>query len=150
MRGERCSLSSLDLVSRPKQSAHLILTINSKHLYNLLPSSKPPALTQSPISRLCKAPDLDSRDIWSVRYEHMQACHRESWEAYCAHQRATFQPEPALKKCMSKKWYAHCECFTRRGRLHNRLRSWMPKSLNYCGVCEKFTKRKKSHNGRCE
>lgn len=26
----------------------------------------------------------------------------------------------------------------------------MPRGLNYCGTCAKFTKRKRSHNGRCE
>lgn len=26
----------------------------------------------------------------------------------------------------------------------------MPKGLNYCGTCAKFTKRKRSHNGRCK
>ncbi len=35
-------------------------------------------------------------------------------------------------------------------RLHQRLRTWMPRGLNYCAQCRRFTRRKPQHKGRCK
>ena len=34
--------------------------------------------------------------------------------------------------------------------LYQRLRTWAPRGLNYCGTCRMWTKRKRGHGGRCE
>ncbi|KAH6717022.1 hypothetical protein DL95DRAFT_450980 [Leptodontidium sp. 2 PMI_412] len=87
---------------------------------------------------------------WTSRWTHRQKCHKLSYDAICARNKQLGKPTPEMKKKCRTRWSSHhCECFTRRMRLHLRLKSWMPRGLNYCGTCAKFTKRKRSHNGRC-
>jgi hypothetical protein len=108
------------------------------------------SLSNSSIRDLCSKPSITSHCSWYDRYSHRQKCHAESYKAFCELQRAQGKPEPENKKCRTQRWSAHCECFTKKGKLHTQLRSWMPKELLYCGGCDKFTKRKKSHNGKCK
>jgi hypothetical protein len=73
------------------------------------------------------------------------------WEASNKRREAEGLSRLTLKKCRTRSYGSdHCECFSRKYKLHSRLRSWMPKGLNYCGDCDKFTKRKRQHKGRCE
>lgn len=44
----------------------------------------------------------------------------------------------------------HSYCFGGGSELHQRLKSWTPKGLKYCGTCVLFTRRKPSHKGRCK
>ena len=88
---------------------------------------------------------------WSSRWRHRQECHKLSYETIKARNEQLGKSTPEMKKKCRTRWSSHhCECYTRRTKLHYRLSSWMPKGLNYCGTCAKFTKRKRSHNGRCK
>ncbi len=99
---------------------------------------------------LCGA-DIPTAPSFQHGYAHRYECHQKSYEAYCERNKRLGRSCPEMKKRCRTAWHrTHCECYTRRTKLHFRLKSWMPKGLNYCGECGKFTKRKRQHNGRCE
>lgn len=122
----------------------------SKSLYYSSSDKTPISLetTDFDSETLCGEPTT-SLD-WTGRWKHRQECHKLSYEAVCTRNKQLGRSTPEMKKCRTGWSSHHCECFTRRMRLHFRLASWMPKGLNYCGTCAKFTRRKKSHHGRCE
>ncbi len=147
------AFASDSLGSYQSMSAHtIVLTCPSKSLYTLLTSHEPINLENTDIGfdPLCGATSKDTPD-WGSRWRHRQECHKLSYEAVCKRNKSLGRSTPEMKKKCRTRWSSnHCECYTRRMRLHLRLKGWMPKSLNYCGTCGKFTKRKRGHNGRCE
>lgn len=118
----------------------------SKYLYNHTPSPK----GGMSLDTIDAGPLCDVGSCASLGYGHRQECHKKSYEVYCERNKRLGRSCPEMKKCKTSWISFHCECYTRRTKLHFRLRTWMPKGLNYCGRCGKFTKRKKQHNGRCE
>lgn len=118
-------------------------------MYNFSSNTKQPiSLESTDTGPLCQCKDV-SKD-WSARWAHRRDCHKLSYEAVKARNESKGRSTPAMnRRCRTRYGTEHCECFTRRNRLHFRLKSWMPKGLNYCGHCEKFTLRKRGHNGRC-
>jgi len=122
-----------------------LLIPSSKALYNLSPSKEIVPLENTDIGPLC------GRDNSIPRWQHRNECHKASYEAVCKRNAENGRSTPEMKRKCRTNWSSHhCECYTRQTRLHRRLKSWMPRNLNYCGECEMFTKRKKQHNGRCE
>jgi len=144
-------MSPADMVCVKPLKAHIRqLTEHSKSLYNRGMQKDPLSLKRANIRRaLCSDPELTTAKSRYEVYWHRQACHAQSWETYCTLQRAVGNPVPRLKSCKTTSWSSHCECFDK-VRLHQQLKTWMPIGLQYCGHCNKFTKRKKSHKGRCE
>jgi hypothetical protein len=116
----------------------------------LAPSKERIPLEHSEIGIICGQHQIDDHSNWSTRYNHRQECHKRSYEAICKLNELSGKRIPDLKKCRTRQWTNHCECFSRRSRLHHRISKWMPQGLNYCGTCEMFTRRKKGHNGRCK
>lgn len=122
------------------------LTAASKYLYNLtLSTTEPISLESTDTGPLC------CKEVGPSPERHRQDCHESSYEAARLRNESLGRPAPAMNMRCVTVWNAdHCECFTKRNRLHYRLKSWMPKRMNYCGTCKKFTKRKAGNNGRCE
>lgn len=125
------------------------ITMLSKSLYSLSICHKPIDL---------EATDLGPRDLCCLskcldmgpRWLHRQKCHKRSYAAMCERNESVGRKRPEMKSRCRTRWAAdHCECYTRRMRLHLRLKDWMPKGINYCGACGKFTTRKRGHQGRC-
>jgi len=128
----------------------ICLRLTCKPLY-YTPSSKTPISLETIDlgSEVLCGPASPFSD-WSSRWRHRQECHKLSYETIKARNEQLGKSTPEMKKKCRTRWSSHhCECYTRRTKLHYRLSSWMPKGLNYCGTCAKFTKRKRSHNGRC-
>ncbi|KAF8859529.1 hypothetical protein BDZ45DRAFT_725269 [Acephala macrosclerotiorum] len=125
------------------------LRLTCKYMYNLLPTKKEAiSLESTDTGPLCQC--KDAFNDWGSRWCHRRECHKLSYEATKRRNESMGRTTPPMKtKCRTRYGTDHCECFTRRARLHFRLKSWMPKDLNYCGHCEKFTVRKRGHNGRC-
>ncbi|KUJ17036.1 uncharacterized protein LY89DRAFT_685011 [Mollisia scopiformis] len=125
------------------------LRLTCKYLYDLAPSKKEPiSLESTDTGPLCQCKDA-TKD-WQSRWTHRRDCHKLSYEAAHKRNQALGRSTPEMKaKCRTSYGSDHCECFTRRSRLHFRLKSWMPSGMNYCGHCERFTVRKRGHNGRC-
>jgi hypothetical protein len=122
-----------------------LLTPSSKSLYNLSLSKEVVPLENVDVGALC------GKDDNVPRWQHRNECHKASYEAFCKMNAELGRSTSAMnRKCRTRWSSSHCECYTRNMRLHRRLKSWMPRNLNYCGECEMFTKRKKQHNGRCE
>jgi hypothetical protein len=128
----------------------LVLTSSSKYLYNFSSNTKEPiSLESTDTGPLCQCKDV-GKD-WAKRWSHRRDCHKLSYEAIRLRNDSIGRSTPAMnRKCRTRYATHHCECFTRRNRLHFRLKSWMPSGMNYCGHCEKFTVRKRGHNGRCK
>lgn len=144
-------LPSSNLVFVPRSLCHWdILIFNSKYMYNIVPFKKGPiSLESSDTSALCGCKD-PGKD-WQSRWAHRRECHKLSYEANRIRNQSIGRSTPEMKtKCRTMYGTDHCECFTRKYRLYSRLRSWMPKGINYCGHCAKFTARKRGHNGRCK
>lgn len=149
------------------------LHLTCKHLYSLhhkFGGVRKIPLFQRSQEHLCGASgDAPSR---SSNYQHRQVCHFLSKRAALLqkHDPAAEQvqiPSPTattgfcfsrnrsrgLGQCKTRYWHSlHCECFV--PRLHNQLDSWMKSGLSpgdwrFCSHCEKYTLRKKWHNGRC-
>lgn len=149
MSSQRRNMSPSHLVRVLSQSLHSPNT-SSKYLYNFT--------TTKPKQRI----DLETEDTgplccqelghdWVSRHRHREQCHSISYEKHKACNDASGHKTPPMKRCRTSRYgMAHCECFTRRSRLHFRLAGWIGGGLKYCGTCGKFTKRKKQHNGRCE
>lgn len=130
---------------------NVALTSQSKSLY-YTPSAKTPiSLETIDLGSEVLCGQTSPSSDWSSRWRHRQECHKLSYEAIKARNKQSGKSTPEMRKKCRTRWSSHhCECYTRRTKLHYRLSSWMPKGLNYCGTCAKFTKRKRSHNGRCE
>jgi hypothetical protein len=121
------------------------LKLSSKSLYGLSPSKEIVSLDNTDIGPLC------GKDNSLPRWQHRNECHKASYEAVCKRNAERGHSTPEMKRKCRTSWSSHhCECYTRQMRLHRRLKPWMPRNLNYCGECERFTKRKKQHNGRCK
>ncbi|KAL2061902.1 hypothetical protein VTL71DRAFT_7280 [Oculimacula yallundae] len=128
----------------------ICLRLTCKTLYYSRLSNDPISLSTTDVGTDAYCGKLTAHLDWSSRWTHRQECHKLTYEAVCARNKQLGRSTPEMKrKCRTRYSSHHCECYSRRMRLHLRLKSWMPKGLNYCGTCEKFTKRKKSHNGRC-
>lgn len=82
---------------------------------------------------------------WSHRYQCHRLCHAAMAERCAAESRDA----PPLGRCRTFWRTQHCECFSVEKPLHRQLKPWMPKGLYFCRVCERFTVRKRWHNGRC-
>jgi hypothetical protein len=122
-----------------------LLTPSSKALYKLSPSKEIVSLENTDDGPLC------GKDDSLPRWSHRNECHKASYEAVCKRNAKLGRSTPEMKrKCRTRWSSSHCECYTKHMRLHRRIKSFMPRSLHYCGECEMFTKRKKQHNGRCK
>lgn len=127
---------------------------HSKYLYSLCDTSKEArSLAYNDVDYLCESSDkpLALPNGNHYDYMHGRQCHDICYAE--AIKRAEHEGHPipnARRKCLTKRWSQHCECFTGRTKLYNRLRTWMPRGLNYCGQCNRFTKRKPQHKGRCQ
>ena len=122
------------------------LMLSSKSLYELSLFTKMSSLEKTDAGPLCGKDDCQIS-----RWQHRMECHKASYEAVCKRNAENGRSTPEMKRKCRTRWAAHhCECYTRHTKLHRRIKSWMPSNLNYCGECEKFTKRKKQHNGRCK
>lgn len=127
----------------------------SKYLYNLSNTPKKAlSLAYSDSEYLCESsekaptPPLVS---WYSRYEHRRNCHNICYTEAVKRAENEGRPAPkARRKCSTRRWAEHCGCFAGKAKLHQRLRGWMPRGLNYCSQCERFTKRKPQHKGRCK
>jgi hypothetical protein len=136
----------------------ICLRLTSKHFYNLLPepqcrisfeNSNGPSLEATDNDPLCGKLDLSNG--WACRYQHRLECHKHSYATFFFRNMQEGKPTPPMKpKCRTNWRSLHCECYTKRTKLHYRLAAWMPKGLRYCGTCRKFTKRKAQHRGRCK
>lgn len=125
----------------------VMLISSSKYLYNLLPKRQERiSLEQVDIEICCT--EIGENTFFG--YQHRQDCHKSLYGKLCALDQASGRSTAPMKKCTTTRFSSHCECFMRRKRLHYRLKSWMPTGLRYCGDCSMFTRRKKSHNGRCQ
>lgn len=114
-------------------------------MYSLSTSKEVVSLENTDAGTLC------GKDDPIHRWSHRNECHKASYEAVCRRNAELGRSTPDMKKKCRTRWSSnHCECYTRHTRLHRRIKSWMPRSLHYCGECEMFTKRKKQHNGRCK
>ena len=82
-------------------------------------------------------------------FRSRQECHDTSFAKAAKRNEQSGNPPPKPRKCKTNRWKPHCECFSGKSKLHQRLKTWMPRGLNYCGQCHMFTRRKRSHNGRC-
>ncbi|EKD18616.1 hypothetical protein MBM_02858 [Drepanopeziza brunnea f. sp. 'multigermtubi' MB_m1] len=126
------------------------LSLTCKSLYNLSTLSKPIDLETTDMGHgplCCSHTDSD----WTSRWQHRRDCHKLSYETICRRNESIGRRIPEMKNTCRTRWASnHCECFTRRMRLHLRLKGWMPRGLGYCGECGKFTKRKRGHQGTCE
>ena len=120
--------------------------VSSKSLYDLTSSIKTVSLEETDAGPLCGKDDCQI-----LRWQHRMECHKASYEAVCKRNTESGRTTPEMKQKCRTRWASHhCECYTRHTKLHRRIKCWMPRNLNYCGECEKFTKRKKQHNGRCK
>lgn len=106
---------------------------------------------EGPLCGISKPIETDNYNIWQWSWRHRQDCHKLSWtESNKRREADGLSPRP-LKSCRSRRYgIDHCECFSRKYKLYNRLRTWMPRGLNYCGHCDRFTKRKRQHKGQCK
>jgi len=138
----------------PFPPSSIPLTPPSKYLYDLSAAKEPTSLSNTDLGILCSANkqsnEVNPRQNYGLRWIHRRECHSLSHAEISKRYAAAGLPAPELKKCKTRGWSEHCECFSRRFRLYHRLRGWMPKGLNYCGKCGKFTWRKRAHKGRCE
>ena len=129
-----------------------VLIIPSKYLYNISSHKDTPLLKQVDEELHCTLDrtGYESRLGYRHRFQSRQKCHDERFNELCKRKALVGSPLPKPRRCSTARWAQHCECFNRMATLHARLRSWVPKGLNYCGTCEKFTRRKRNHKGRCE
>ncbi|CZT03777.1 uncharacterized protein RAG0_10427 [Rhynchosporium agropyri] len=130
----------------------ICLRLTCKALYYTRPAthSAPVSLETTELSIEAYCGKLTAHLDWSDRWSHRRECHDLTYEATCVAAKNLGMTTPGMKKkCRMTQASHHCECFSRTVKLHRRLKSWMPQDLKYCGSCEKFTKRKRSHKGRC-
>lgn len=121
--------------------------MDSKHLYELNSSNRSLSLSnEDKLAPLCSSQKPNRSP---GRFLHRKDCHDRSFAEALRRKEQSGLPLPKQRKCRTNRWATHCECFSGRSRLHQRLRTWFPRGLNYCGQCDKYTRRKKSHNGRC-
>lgn len=129
----------------------ICLSLANKTLYSLADYKDVVSLRHIDGRPYCGVSIMQASDnIWALRYRHRQECHNLCWAESNKRREAEGLSPCPLKRCRTRRYGVdHCECFSRKYKLHSRLRNWMPKSLNYCGQCNKFTKRKRQHKGRC-
>lgn len=87
--------------------------------------------------------------------ERVLWCHMQKQALQNRERRALGKREVVRSSCRTAKvWWRgdqHCYCGVDGERpLYRRLRSWVPRGLNYCGQCDKWTRRTRSHGGRCK
>lgn len=138
-------------------SRALIWPLASKYLYNFSPTKPQQRIdleqTDETGPLCCQEVPKDSN--YRSRYQHHLECHKLSYENIRARNEKDGRSTPPMKKCRTRySWNStagsHCGCFLKRGRLHYRLNGWIGKGLGYCGTCQRFTKRKPQHKGRCK
>jgi hypothetical protein len=125
---------------------------HSRYLHELNTSNDLISLSnEDDLGPLCadSGPSSHPLNAWNRHYFHRSQCHDASYDEATKRNEKAGLPPPKQRKCRTNRWVSHCECFSGRSKLHQRLRTWVPKGLNYCGQCDMFTRRKKSHNGRC-
>jgi hypothetical protein len=126
----------------------------SKYLYNLSDTSKEAlSLAYDEKDYLCESSDKPLKLINGIyyNYAHRRECHDICYAEAIKRADREGRPMPrARRKCSTRRWSLHCQCFMGKTKLYQRLQTWMPRGLNYCGQCDRFTKRKPQHKGRCE
>ncbi|KAG9229763.1 hypothetical protein BJ875DRAFT_386669 [Amylocarpus encephaloides] len=133
----------------------ICLRLTCKTLYYSSPIKQIHKLSTFEQEPFCIHNPTDSKDTlpplqFSQRYSHRQTCHDRSFAFRRIQAENGLCKRPRdISQCKTGWRSDHCECWSQRSRLHNRLRSWMPSKLKYCGECGMFTKRKRCHNGRC-
>ncbi|RDW70417.1 hypothetical protein BP5796_08814 [Coleophoma crateriformis] len=127
------------------------LRLTSKYFYNLPTNKKITIhLEHEEDEEYCGSYEADPKlSIHVARMLHRRECHEKTYHKVVEMRKAAGKAIPALKKCRTRSWSVHCECFNRSSKLYQRLRTWVPKGLNYCGQCAKFTRRKASQKKIC-
>lgn len=151
---DRICLSLAKWVTAMKRYAVInnSLTLDSKELHALASAKQRVSLSNSDEEVLCGSTSPGAGEtIYYWRNKHRRECHRLCWKESNRRLEANGLASRPLKKCRTNRFGSdHCDCFSQKYRLYNRLRSWTPKALKFCGHCDKFTRRKRQHNGRCE
>lgn len=117
--------------------------LTSKQLYALRSKEDSMSLQSTGEGPLCgeerRHPFAHGRNI----------CHELAFAAEIRGQKSRTVLAQRSRRCHTGVAESYCMCFSRKYKLHHRLRTWFPKDLRYCGQCDKFTARKSNHNYRC-
>jgi len=128
------------------------LRLTCSYLYNLSPPKHPLPLSNEDPSPLNSPPCRTCPDaLEQPCYIYRSRCHETHLEAANVERRKQCMREiESTKTCKMRRMWRVCECFKGKEMLYQRLRTWVPKGLNYCGTCRMWTRRKRGHGGRCE
>jgi len=147
-------IHALILDACPKND-RVCLRLTCKYLYNISPQKDTISLDNIDSNeRLCAGGIIKTiltkrgGPNCSLNY---QLCH-ERYLSVVNSSRALDGKAPIQKPlCKQNRYNYHCRCCINGGKqkLYQRLRTWVPKGLNYCGECKMYTRRKKSHKGKC-